>query len=229
MTGKAFGYARASTKEEVEQGSIDRQIQTIERYCRENNLELKKFEDKAISGKTGDRPKLKEMLRLIPIEKPDIVLFTKIDRLARSTRDLLEIVNYLEKNNVKMLALEQPEINTTTSAGKLMLQILGAIAEFEVNIINERTKAGREYARAKGVKFGRPKNKTSKKNGAVFIDEKKVIQLYTVNMMSARSIAKLMKCSHTMIIRILKENGIEIRKGSREAAAPREGYNPGGR
>ncbi len=212
MTGLAYGYVRASTKEEVDQGSNIRQINLITDYCNKNNLELKIFEDKAISGKTDNRPELKRMFRQIDTDKPEILIVTKMDRLARSTKDLLNMITELDSKGIKFIAIEQPAINTTTIMGKLMLQIIAAFAEFEVNMINERTKAGREYAKARGVKFGRPLHKTSKKYGNTFIDQRKVVELYTVNGMSARAISKFMRCSVTPVIRILKDNGITVNR-----------------
>jgi DNA invertase Pin-like site-specific DNA recombinase len=82
------------------------------------------------------------------------------------------------------------------------LQILGAFAEFERNINNQRTKAGKEKAKQKGVKFGRPKGKL--KNGK-FIDEKIVLELKAKGL-SARAIAKVLDCSITPVLRIIKNN-----------------------
>jgi len=81
------------------------------------------------------------------------------------------------------------------------LQILGAFAEFERNLINQRNQAGKEKARQRGMKFGRPKGKL--KNGK-FIDEKMVMELKQLGL-SARAIAKVIGCSPTPILRILKE------------------------
>ena len=90
----------------------------------------------------------------------------------------------------------------TTPNGRLLLQILGAFAEFERNMINSRTTAGREQALNKGVKFGRPALKT--RNGS-FIDKRKVLELKEKGL-SARAIAKLLGSSITPVLRILKEN-----------------------
>ena len=83
------------------------------------------------------------------------------------------------------------------------MQILGAFAEFERNMINSRTSAGREKAMALGIKFGRPKYKTSEKNGGKYIDPKKVLELKEKGM-SARSISKFMGCSITPVLKIIK-------------------------
>ena len=91
---------------------------------------------------------------------------------------------------------------THTPNGRLLLQILGAFAEFERNMINSRTKAGREQALNKGIKFGRPAFKT--RNGS-FIDKRKVLELKEKGL-SARAIAKLLGSSITPVLKILKEN-----------------------
>ena len=99
--------------------------------------------------------------------------------------------------------MQDSGIDTTSPNGRLLLQILGAFAEFERNMINSRTSAGREKAKAMGIKFGRPQYKTSKKNGGKYIDPKKVLEMHEKNM-SARSIAKYMGCSITPILEIIK-------------------------
>jgi DNA invertase Pin-like site-specific DNA recombinase len=135
------------------------------------------------------------------IDGADIVVITKIDRMARSLIDLLNTIQILEKKGIGFISLQDPGIDTTSPNGKLLLQILGAFAEFERNLINQRTQAGKEKARQRGVKFGRPRGKL--KNGK-FIDEKLVMELKQKGL-SARAIAKVMGCSPTPILRILKE------------------------
>ncbi|MVT13899.1 MAG: DNA invertase Pin [Euryarchaeota archaeon] len=194
-----YGYIRASTIEEVKQGSNERQRELIEKFCREKGYELKIYEDQAKSGASTDRPAFQKMMS--EIDGADIVVITKIDRMARSLIDLLNTIQILEKKGIGFISLLDPGIDTTSPNGKLLLQILGAFAEFERNLINQRTQAGKEKARQRGVKFGRPRGKL--KNGK-FIDEKLVMELKQKGL-SARAIAKVMGCSPTPILRILKE------------------------
>ena len=94
------------------------------------------------------------------------------------------------------MSIADTGIDTTNPNGKLLIQILGAFAEFERNIINERTRKGREFARERGRKFGRPELR---------IDKNKVLELHNKGL-SARAISKAMNCSITPILRILKNN-----------------------
>ncbi|EQD54587.1 resolvase domain-containing protein [mine drainage metagenome] len=200
----AFAYVRASTMDEVRQGSNERQKETIRQYLDQRDYEIEIFEDKAKSGKNTLRPEFERMLKSLD-RKPQIVIVSKIDRFARSLSDLLRTLEYLDQNGVGFVSVNDQSIDTTTPNGRLLLQILGAFAEFERNMINTRTKAGREQAQSKGVKFGRPALKT--RNGS-FIDKRKVLELRQKGL-SARAIAKFLECSTTPIMRILRENSVQ--------------------
>ena len=200
-----FGYVRASTVEEVKQGSNERQREVLERFFRERGWDYRIYEDRAKSGANMDREHFREMMNDIDKFKPHAIVVTKIDRYARSLIDLLNSIQGLESKGVGFISIQDSGIDTTSANGRLLLQILGAFAEFERNMINSRTSAGREKAKAKGVKFGRPALKTSEKNGGKFIDQKKVMELKEKGL-SARAIAKIMGCSITPILRILGQN-----------------------
>ena len=109
------------------------------------------FEEKRSGLDTG-RPELKACLR--SLRKGDTLVITKIDRLARSAVDLLGIVRELEKDGVALKVLDQ-SIDTSTAAGKAMLQMLAVFAEFETAIRAERQMDGIAKAKAKGIRFGR--------------------------------------------------------------------------
>ncbi len=190
----AYAYIRSSTKEEVEQGSNERQINAIREYCKLRNYDIRIFEDKGISGKNINRKAYQDMLN--NIDNCDLVIVYKIDRLARSLIDLLNFINLLDSKNKGFVSIADTGIDTTNPNGKLLIQILGAFAEFERNIINERTRKGREFARERGRKFGRPELR---------IDKNKVLELHNKGL-SARAISKAMNCSITPILRILKNN-----------------------
>ena len=123
----------------------------------------KMFIDK-ISGTTAQRPeldKLKEQLR-----EGDTLIVWRLDRLGRSLKDLIDWMNYLETEKVSLKSLQE-NIDTATSTGKLVFHIFGALAEFERNLIVERTNAGLQAARARGIKGGRKKKlDTSKQKTA---------------------------------------------------------------
>ena len=107
-----------------------------------------------MSGVRDDRP---EFQRMLDMARPgDVIVVWRLDRLGRSLRHLIETVNQMSERGIELQSLKE-NIDTTTSTGKLMFHIVGAMAEFERDIIRERTTAGLEAARARGRKGGRPK------------------------------------------------------------------------
>ncbi len=106
-----------------------------------------------ISGAKSDRPHLARMLKALA--EGDIVVVTRLDRLARSTRDLLNILHAIGKAGATFKSLADAWADTTTPDGRLMVTILGGLAEFERELIKARTDDGRRRALARGVRFGR--------------------------------------------------------------------------
>ena len=111
------------------------------------------FEEK-ISGANGRHPRLEAMLD--QFRKDDVVVVTTLDRLARSTADLLRISEILITKDAGIQSLDEPWADTTSPAGKMILTVFGGIAEFERSLILARTEEGRKAAMARGVPFGRP-------------------------------------------------------------------------
>jgi DNA invertase Pin-like site-specific DNA recombinase len=107
-----------------------------------------------VSGARSDRPQLARMLKAL--EPGDRVVVTRLDRLARSTLDLLHTVDVITKTGAGFRSLADTWCDTTTPHGKLMLTVLGGLAEFERSLIMARTQAGIQRARERGVAFGRP-------------------------------------------------------------------------
>ncbi len=107
-----------------------------------------------ISGAVSNRPEL--IRALAELQDGDVLLVTRLDRLARSTRDLLNILDTVAKAGAGFRSLSDPWCDTTTPHGRLMLTVLGGLAEFERSLILARTGEGRKRAKAAGVKFGRP-------------------------------------------------------------------------
>lgn len=137
------GYARVSTVGQ----SLENQLESLAKEGCE-----KIFEEKA-SGKSSDgREQLQ--LALDFVRDGDVLVITKLDRLARSMIDLSLIAKTLKDKKVGLKALDQPEIDTTSAIGELLFNVLGAVAAFERALINERTAEGRAKAMSRGVKFG---------------------------------------------------------------------------
>ena len=143
---KKVGYARVST---VGQG-LEAQIQQLTDHgC------AIIFREK-ISGAKTDRPQLAKLLSTLA--PGETLIVTRLDRLARSTLDLLNIIKATAAKEANFLSLAEPWANTSTAIGKLMLTVLAGVAEFERDLIALRTSDGRERAKKSGVKFG-PKPK----------------------------------------------------------------------
>ena len=150
---KAIGYIRVSTEQQADEGvSLDAQRAKIEGWCKVNDCELVAVEvDAGISGKSMDkRPGLLNALGRV---KRDMVLVVySLSRLARSTRDTLAIAEQLEKAGADMVSLSE-KIDTTGAAGKMMFRMLAVLAEFERDVISERTTAALAHKKAKGEKY----------------------------------------------------------------------------
>ncbi|RDW18777.1 recombinase family protein [Oceanobacillus chungangensis] len=138
-----IGYCRISSQSQNEA----RQIKALE----EQNVE-KIFLDK-LSGKDTNRPKLQEMLNFI--REGDVLIIESISRLARNTKDFLEIVNDLTDRGIEVVSLKE-NIDTSTPQGKFICTIFGALYELERDSIKQRQLEGIAIAKEKGVTFGRP-------------------------------------------------------------------------
>jgi len=110
-----------------------------------------------MSGIRDDRPQFLAMLDVA--RRGDVVVVWRLDRLGRSLRQLIEIVTLLNERGIELRSIKE-NIDTTTSTGKLMFHIIGAMAEFERDVIQERTLAGLDAARARGKKVGGQKSRT---------------------------------------------------------------------
>jgi DNA invertase Pin-like site-specific DNA recombinase len=137
-----IGYCRVSTNEQ----NLNLQTNALEKAGVDRI-----FSDK-ISGTKTFRPGLSELLSFA--RENDCVVIWRLDRLARSLKDLIEISGQLQARNIQLISLTE-NIDTTTTTGKLFFHIFGALAEFERNLIIERTRAGLEAARARGRSGGR--------------------------------------------------------------------------
>ena len=137
-------YCRVSTEEQ----DADKQEFICREYCNRNNLEIYKIYKDVISGATTSRKNFNQMLEDMRAMKFKGIIVTKLDRIGRSLQHLLSLFDEFSRKKVEFIAVTQ-NIDTSTSTGKLQLQIMGAFAEYERNIISERTKEG--LRRAVGV------------------------------------------------------------------------------
>jgi DNA invertase Pin-like site-specific DNA recombinase len=139
-----FGYARVSTDGQT----FDAQLEALKAAGCETI-----FREKA-GGARADRAELTKLLSTI--EAGDVLIVSRLDRLARSTRDLLNVFDELDKRGAKFRSLGDRWADTTAPHGRLILTVLGGLAEFERELIRARTGEGRARAKAQGVHMGRP-------------------------------------------------------------------------
>ena len=141
--GRILGYARVSTDGQ----SLDAQLTQLK------NAGCAKVFSEKVSGAKRQRTQLDRMLSTL--ETGDIVLISRLDRLARSTRDLLNILGQIADRGAAFRSISDSWADTTTAHGRLMLTVLAGLAEFERELIRTRTGEGRERAKLRGVKLGR--------------------------------------------------------------------------
>ncbi len=180
-----IGYARVSTEEQ----NLDLQEDALKAAGCE-----KVIVDK-VSGVKAKRPGLEKLSELL--RRGDTLVVWRLDRLGRSLKDLIEWVSRLEQWGVGLCSLQEA-IDTQSSSGKLIFHIFGALAEFERNLIEDRTRAGLAAARARGRKGGRPK---------ALNDDKRqlVVDLYRKKEMSVKKICEMMNISKPTLYAYVRE------------------------
>lgn len=154
-------YSRVSTNEQNSKLQED----TLKEFCNSRNLTIYDCYTDSISGTKDSRPALNKMLLDAYNRRFDAVVIWKLDRLGRSLQHLVKVVSNLQKWKIDLICQTQP-IDTTSPSGKLIFHIFGAIAEFERELISERTKLGLRKAVGTGK---RGKDKTPRKKGGYYL------------------------------------------------------------
>jgi DNA invertase Pin-like site-specific DNA recombinase len=190
-----IGYARVSTHDQ----KLEMQIDELTRF----GCELL-FKEK-ISGKSKLRPELEKMIG--QLRKGDVIVVWKLDRLGRSLRDLIDLISLFQEKGVEFVSIKDG-INTGTATGRFTFNIFASLAEFEREIIRERTKAGLEAAKARGRNGGRPQGLTSEaietaKNAKILFESGKL---------TVKDIAKSLKISRATCYRYIDYMGIHEAK-----------------
>ena len=150
---QAIGYIRVSTEQQANEGvSLDAQRARIVKWCADNGYELVNvFVDAGISGKSMEkRPGLQDAMK--SLKKGMALVSYSLSRLARSTKDALSIGETVAKRKADMVSLSE-QIDTTTAAGKMMFQMLAVLAEFERNLVSERTTNALQHKKRTGQKY----------------------------------------------------------------------------
>lgn len=180
-----IAYVRVSTEAQ----NTERQLESLKKY------NIDKWYTEKISAKNTDRPQLQEMMDFV--REGDTIYIHDFSRLARSTKDLLSILEFLEKKKVKVIS-EKENFDTSTATGRLMLQIISSINEFERNNILERQREGIRIAKEAGKYKGRKKT---------VIEETKwneALNLYNTRKINKIQMAKRLKISRPTLDKLLK-------------------------
>ena len=147
-------YARCSTAEQ----SVALQLDELREYAGARGFEIvTEYVDEGVSGGKERRPALDRMLADAHRRRFDAVLAWKLDRVGRSLSHLIRLVETLESLGVDLVSLRDPGLDTTGPTGRLVFHVMGAVAEFERDLIRERTRAGVAAARRRGRRLGRPR------------------------------------------------------------------------
>ncbi|MCL4135932.1 UNVERIFIED_CONTAM: hypothetical protein GTU68_012199 [Idotea baltica] len=179
-----IGYARVSTLDQ----NPNLQLDALKKAgCK------KIFTDKA-SGSINDRPQLEKLRSTL--REGDILVIWKLDRLSRSLKHLMEWIEFLDKEGVQLKSI-QDVIDTSTSVGKFIFHVFGALGQLEKDIIRERTMAGLSAARSRGIVGGRPPKLDAKKI-------KRVKQLYKKKEMTVKEICEWAGISKGTLYKYIK-------------------------
>src|SRR5438093_6099958 len=187
-----IGYARVSTQEQT----LDLQKDALEK------LGCTKIFSDVVSGAKAERTGLTEALEYV--REGDTLVVWRLDRLGRSLKHLIETITKLNNRKIGFKSITE-NIDTTTSGGKLIFHIFGALAEFERDIIRERTNAGLQAARARGRLGGRPKAKTLDTQKKVTLAQ----SLYDDKNNTIEEICKTLNISRSTLYRYIKTKATE--------------------
>lgn len=188
-----IGYARVSTQDQ----DLALQLDALKAAG------CGKIYKEKITGSTRERPELQKLLD--QLREGDIVVIWKLDRLARSLKDLVNLVNEIQEKGGALHSLND-QIDTTTPHGKFTFHVFAALAEFERDIIRERTKAGLVAARVRGRVGGRPKGLSKKAQHTAIIAEK----LYQERELTVKEICDQLSISRGTLYNYLRFRGVTI-------------------
>ena len=201
MKSRVALYARVSTADQ----NVDTQLIELRAVAKQRGLEVIGEYVDHISGARAKRPGLDRMLLAVRHAKVDIVMVWAFDRMARSVRHFLEVVDELDHHHVQFVSLRE-NVDTSQPVGRMFITIVGAFAELERSLIRERVAAGMRRAKLEGRKLGRPR---------LNIDTRQIL-LDRANGKSLSQIAKAHGISRTTVRRIL---GPLVSKRSLQTAA----------
>lgn len=206
---KVIGYVRVSSEmQKIKENSINNQIESIKDYCKRYQYELcDMFKDEAISGLIKDRQGLNNLLDTIKKDNIDCIVVYSLSRLGRKLSYVLEFVDYLHKHNVKFISVKE-NFNTDEISGRLMLNLLGSINEFEVDTLASRISDVKQYKKTKNEVY------TGKILYGMYKRGKKLIK-NTIELKNLKTIVELrdkQELSYQKIANYLNDNNIKSKE-----------------
>lgn len=186
MSKRIALYYRVSSDDQT----VDPQRLELQDYCQRKGWSVTAEYSDQISGAKFTRSGLDRLMTAVRKRKIDVILCVKLDRLGRSFPHLAQMIFEFDSNGVALICTSQPiDTSSENPAGRLIMHVLIAMAEFERSLIQERTRAGLKVARAKGVKFGRPERPVTQKC-------RELVQSFREgNICTYRELAKALDCS----------------------------------
>jgi putative DNA-invertase from lambdoid prophage Rac len=191
MVQRVALYTRVSTSDQ----SCERQIAELTAYADRADFEIVATVKETASGAKNDRAERKKVMELARKGLVDMILVTELSRWGRSTTDLRLTIDQLASRHVAIRALNGPDLDISTAQGKLMLNLLAAISEFERDLLQERIKSGIAHARSKGTKSGRA-------IGRPAFERKESVKRLLAQKKSVRTIASELGISKTTVMKV---------------------------
>jgi DNA invertase Pin-like site-specific DNA recombinase len=195
---RAAIYVRVSTSEQ----NPEMQEEELRQYCERRGWDCLMYRDRGQGGAKQDRPALNSLLSDLRKRKVDVILVWSLDRLARSLKQLLTISEECRSLGVDLVSLKQ-NIDTTIASGRLTFSILGAVAEFERELLRERVRSGMAQARRAGKRIGRP---ALRHFSSAELERIRSLRHYGV---SVRKLAKDFETTQWMIARLVSPSAME--------------------
>lgn len=197
-----YGYARVSTRSQ----ELNRQLDILEKY------NCNKIYTEKITGTKANRPELNKLKE--NVREGDTIVVESWSRLGRSTKDLINLMDFFSEKGVNVISNKE-QFDTSTAQGKLMLTVFQAFAEFERDLIVERTKEGLISARSRGRRGGRPKVKESK--------IEKALKMYDAQFHSLKEIEELSGVSTSTLYRYINKRNNSGAEGDSKDVSKKQG------
>lgn len=208
---KALGYIRVSTEEQAEHGvSLDAQRERLTSYCKLYNIELAEVVvDAGYSAKNLNRPGMQRILGMIRKREVGAIVTVKLDRLTRSVRDLADLVEIANKHEVALVSVQE-HLDTSSAAGRMILNMLSTVSQWEREAIGERTATALQYKKRSGQRYSREAPYGFEHlAGAIVPNETEQAIVDLIGQLRA------MERGYTYIASYLNENGYTTRSGGK--------------